>query len=70
VKEATSLGAAFCALVATGEFENVNAAARSSVKWERTVEPDPHRARQYDGLREQQRLLQSNLKIPHMKPLK
>jgi autoinducer 2 (AI-2) kinase len=61
VREATSLGAAFCALVGMGEYKTLGDAARALVKWERIVQPDRNRVQLYSELREQQRALQSNL---------
>jgi autoinducer 2 (AI-2) kinase len=41
VKEATSLGATFCALAGLREFHNLSEAAAALVKWERTIDPNP-----------------------------
>ncbi|MBI1916988.1 MAG: autoinducer-2 kinase [Planctomycetes bacterium] len=41
VKEATSLGAALCALVGLGEYASLAEAAAALVRWHRTVEPNP-----------------------------
>jgi autoinducer-2 kinase len=40
VKEATSLGSAFCALIALGEVRNLTEAAEKIVRWDKRIEPD------------------------------
>lgn len=41
VREASSLGAAMCAAVGSGRYENLGEAARQMSEWEDVVEPDP-----------------------------
>jgi len=47
VKESTALGAAICAGVGAGVFQNVRDAANHLVKWERTFEPNDIHHRKY-----------------------
>ena len=50
VKEATSLGAALCALVGLGEYGSLAEAAPALVGWQRTVEPNPRGVAQYHAI--------------------
>ena len=50
MKEATSLGAALCALVGLGEYGSLAEAAPALVRWQRTVEPDPRGVAQYRAI--------------------
>ena len=50
VKEATSLGAALCALVGLGEYGSLAEAAAALVRWERTVEPNPDHVAVYQPI--------------------
>ncbi len=61
VKEATSLGAALCALVGLGEYGSLAEAAPALVRWQRTVEPDPRRVAQYQPIVRQALGLQRGL---------
>ncbi len=53
VKESTALGAAICAGVGAGVYEDANAAATRLVEFERTVDPDPGARDAYRRLYEQ-----------------
>ena len=48
VKEATALGAALCAAVATGSYSSLAEAGTAVVRWEKTLEPNPSNRRIYD----------------------
>lgn len=52
VKESTALGAAICAGVGAGLYEDANSAATRLVEFERTVYPDPEATAAYRGLYE------------------
>ena len=53
VKESTALGAAICAGVGAGLYEDALSAAQRLVEFERTLEPDPASAAAYEHLYEQ-----------------
>ena len=53
VKESTALGAAICAGVGVGIFPNLKEAAKSLVKWERTIEPNRTNHEEYIRLYDQ-----------------
>ncbi len=53
VKESTALGAAICAGVGAGLYEDAQNAAGRLVEFERTIEPDPANAATYQQLYEQ-----------------
>jgi autoinducer-2 kinase len=57
VKESTALGAAICAGVGAGLYEDARSAAQRLVEFERTLEPDPSDAAAYGQLYEQWRAL-------------
>ena len=57
VKEATALGAALCAGVGAGLYDDAAAVARGLTGFERTVEPDPDAQAAYDHLYRQWREL-------------
>jgi autoinducer 2 (AI-2) kinase len=61
VKETTSLGAAFCALVGLQEYRTLGEASRTLAQWDQVIEPDPAGVRHYDECRDQQRVLQTTL---------
>lgn len=50
VKEATALGAALCAGVAVGHFDDLVAAGEQVSAWEQTLEPNPDNRDVYDDL--------------------
>lgn len=50
VREATSLGAALCALTGIREYGSLTEAASALVHWSRTVEPDARRVVQYQPI--------------------
>jgi autoinducer 2 (AI-2) kinase len=61
VKETTSLGAAFCALVGAKEYATVSDAGCALAQWDRIIEPFPSRVQRYEELRAQHRVLHANL---------
>jgi autoinducer 2 (AI-2) kinase len=61
VKETTSLGAAFCALVGAKEYATLGEASGALAQWDRIVEPIPGHSQRYEELRAQQASLQANL---------
>ena len=63
VKEATSLGATFCALVGLEEFKCLSEAAKELVQWERTIEPDGAQFEFYRDLCERHLQMQQMLSI-------
>mgnify|MGYP000864730436 CR=1 FL=1 len=52
VTEATAQGTAACAAAAAGDFSSPGEAAQAWVRWDREVEPDPHRHEQYVPVKE------------------
>ncbi len=61
VKEATALGAAICAGVGAGLYDNVRDTAMKLVKWEKTFEPNPDNHRHYEKLYSQWRKVYENV---------
>jgi autoinducer 2 (AI-2) kinase len=61
VKETTSLGAAFCALVGIGEHASLAEAARELVQLDRVVDPEPRSVAAYREIRRQAFDLQRGL---------
>lgn len=61
VKETTSLGAAFCALVGLGQYASLTEAAESLVRWDRTVDPINKHVTRYKEISSQALELQSGL---------
>src|SRR5262249_50439149 len=61
VKEATSLGAALCALVGLGEYASLAEAAAALVRWQCTVEPNPRHVAAYQSIVRMALDLQSGL---------
>jgi autoinducer 2 (AI-2) kinase len=51
VTESTSLGGAFCALVALGDYRSLDEASHALVRWDRTEQPDRERAACYREVR-------------------
>jgi autoinducer 2 (AI-2) kinase len=61
VKETTSLGAALCALVGTGEYQTLAEGASAIAQWDRSVEPIPQHVERYEQLRRRHAALQANM---------
>lgn len=53
VNEATALGGAFAAGVATGEYSSIEEAATSLVQWKKSYEPDMHKHAHYRAIADQ-----------------
>lgn len=53
IKESTALGAAICAGVGVGIFQNLKETAKDLVKWERTFEPNQTIHKKYVKLYDQ-----------------
>ncbi len=64
VKEATSLGGAMLAGVATGLYSSIDEASKNLVKWERELEPNRQNHQQYGEIKEKwQKIYQAQLEL-------
>ena len=64
VKEATSLGGAMLAGVATGLYSSINEASKNLVKWKKELEPNRQNYQQYGEIKEKwQKIYQAQLEL-------
>jgi autoinducer 2 (AI-2) kinase len=64
VKEATSLGGAMLAGVATGIYSSIEEASKELVRWEKEIEPNMEHYKKYEKVKDKwQKIYQSQLEL-------